>query len=323
MRRRLTRWLVLLAALGLVATLDRLPSAHVLLLPGESRGVGPMIAIEDHPGRPGGFLMTTIATQPASWGRVLLSWVHPGLEARRVDDLVGAGRTLEEYYQLNRVLMQESQALAIAAAWRYLDRPVALSGDGVLVVGVRRWNDAPLRSGDVVLSVNQRPVQLAGELSGQLAAAGPGGAVQLAVRRRDEQLVLTLAVPAAGWQLDTATVGLTARGPRQITVDAGEVAGPSAGLAFALEIIDRLLPTVDLALGGQVAVTGVLDAEGRVLPVGGVRHKAASAERAGARYLLVPAANAAEAAQGVRHLQVVPVSTVQDAVSRLQALSPP
>jgi PDZ domain-containing protein len=309
----------------MVAALDSLPSAHVLLLPGETRGVGPMVAIEDDPGRPGGFLMTTIATRPASWGRVLLSWVHPGLEARRVDDLVGADRTVEEYYRLNQVLMQESQALAIVAAWRYLEEPVELSGDGVLVVAVRRWNETPLRSGDVVLAVNQRPVHLASELRGYLAASGAGGVMQLAVRRRDEQLVLTLTLPAAGtgWQLDTATVGLTARGTRQITVDAGEVAGPSAGLAFALEIIDRLLPTVDLSLGGQVAVTGVLDAEGRVLAVGGVRHKAASAERAGARYLVVPAANAEEAARGVRHLRILPVSTVQDAVSRLQALSPP
>lgn len=325
MRRRLAPWLVLLAVIGLVAALDGLPSAHVLLLPGETRGVGQMITVENEAGRPGGFLMTTLATRPASWGQVLLSWVHPGLEARRVDDLVGADRTMEEYYRLNRVLMQESQALAIAAAWRYLGQPVTLSGDGVLVVGAGRWEGAPLQAGDVVLALNDRPLQLAGELSGYLAAMPPGSTVQLAVRRREERLVLPLVIPATGTgrRLDTATLGLTARGPRRITVDAGGVAGPSAGLTFALAIIDRLSASGDLSLGGRVAATGVLDEEGRVLPVGGVRHKAVAAERAGARYFLVPAANVPEAARGARNLRILPVNTIQEAVDRLRALSPP
>ncbi|MEW6522622.1 MAG: S16 family serine protease [Bacillota bacterium] len=320
---RLLLTLVVSAVLALVGSL---PSAYVLLVPGETRGVGPMITVQDEPGRETGFLMATVATRPASRAMALLSLVHPRLEARRLHDLVGEGRTLEEYYELNRLLMEESQALAILAAWRHLGRPVELTGEGALVLRVSAQAPAAtvLRTRDVVVGVDAHPVRLAEDLAGYLAGIEPGQEVTLTVRREDQELALAVPTTAgrgrAELGLETLTVGITALGPRRITVDAGEVAGPSAGLAFALEIIDRLLPGTDLSQGGLVAVTGVLDRDGRVLAVGGVQQKTVAAEKAGARYFLVPAENAREASRAARAMHIVAVNTVQEAVLRLQAL---
>src|SRR5207244_3293716 len=74
--------------------------------------------------------------------------------------------------------------------------------------------------------------------------------------------------------------------PVQVTIATGKVAGPSAGLAFTLALLDDLAAG-DLTGGKKVAVTGTIDVNGRVGPVGGVAQKTGTAPRAGAVALLV------------------------------------
>ncbi len=81
--------------------------------------------------------------------------------------------------------------------------------------------------------------------------------------------------------------GLTTRDleldyPFEVTIDPGEVRGPSAGLAFTLAVLDVLTPG-DITNGVDVAVTGTIDGLGRVGQVGGVDFKALAAEQAGRR----------------------------------------
>ena len=82
--------------------------------------------------------------------------------------------------------------------------------------------------------------------------------------------------------------------PFEIEIDSGKVVGPSAGLAYALELLDVLTPG-ELTGGRVVAATGDLQADGTVGPIGGVAQKAVTVRRAGAKVFLVPRANLDEA----------------------------
>ena len=107
------------------------------------------------------------------------------------------------------------------------------------------------------------------------------------------------------------------RDPGDVTVlDALNLGGPSAGLAFALEVVDATTPG-DLTNGLTVAATGSLDAYGRVGPVGGIRYKTVAAERAGADLFLVPSANAGEAWTASTTIRVVPVDSLSEALALL------
>ena len=53
--------------------------------------------------------------------------------------------------------------------------------------------------------------------------------------------------------------------PVNVEIDAGDVGGPSAGLAFALAILDRLTPG-QLTGGARVAVTGTMELDGTKAP---------------------------------------------------------
>ena len=65
--------------------------------------------------------------------------------------------------------------------------------------------------------------------------------------------------------------------PIDIEIDLGQVGGPSAGLAFGLEIARMLGRNV--TKGCEIAATGELALDGPVLPVGGLKQKTIAARR--------------------------------------------
>ncbi|MFF9349924.1 S16 family serine protease [Streptomyces sp. NPDC014734] len=115
-----------------------------------------------------------------------------------------------------------------------------------------------------------------------------------------------------------------APGSVDVSLHLADVGGPSAGLFFALGIVDKLNGDGsggDLTGGRTVAGTGTIQANGEVGAVGGVSLKTQAARRDGATVFLVPKAECKEAgAELPKGLRLIPVTTLKGAVSSLQAL---
>jgi PDZ domain-containing protein len=108
--------------------------------------------------------------------------------------------------------------------------------------------------------------------------------------------------------------------PRKVVIDAGDVGGPSAGLAFALDVLERLGKNVDH--GQRVAATGEINLDGSVGPVGGLKQKTIGVRNSGIRVFLVPAGdNAAEARRYAHGVRIIPVHSFRQALRSLATLS--
>ena len=104
-------------------------------------------------------------------------------------------------------------------------------------------------------------------------------------------------------------------------IDAGPIGGPSAGLAFALDVVEEL--GHDVTHGYKVAATGEIELDGSVGPIGGVKQKIFGVREAGVDVFLVPAGdNAKDARKYAGSVRVIPVKSFRQALQALATLPP-
>lgn len=103
---------------------------------------------------------------------------------------------------------------------------------------------------------------------------------------------------------------------KNITFDVKKTGGPSGGMIFAIGVIE-LLTEKDLLHGRHIAGTGTISTDGKVGAIGGINEKIRAAQKAGATLFLAPAGNSSEIAHTPSGIQVVIVSTLNEAVAAL------
>jgi PDZ domain-containing protein len=113
-------------------------------------------------------------------------------------------------------------------------------------------------------------------------------------------------------------VGTSAKFPVDIKFGLRGVGGPSAGLIFAIGIVDKLT-SEDLIRGRKIAGTGSINPDGTVEAIGGIEQKLIGASRKGATLFLAPRMNCDDIVHVPKGLKVIPVSTLTEAVAALLA----
>jgi PDZ domain-containing protein len=175
-----------------------------------------------------------------------------------------------------------------------------------------------LSLGDVITAFNGTPVESVPQLRELLATNGaetPGTVSFIRGGVSQEAQVTPMDVEGK------VVLGIGAKAkydfPFDVTIRLDAVGGPSAGMMFALGIIDKLTPE-NITDGNHFAGTGTIDAQGNVGPIGGIQQKLFGAKKAGATYFLAPADNCDEVVGHVPSgLQVYSVKTLNDALSVL------
>lgn len=178
-------------------------------------------------------------------------------------------------------------------------------------------------SGDVLLAtVAFHPLSpfraLQAWLDGDITTVASDDVVSSEVRVEDMQESRNVAVTVALERL-----GLPQPGPGDdavVDIEATGVDGNSAGLAFTLGILDLLTPG-ELTGGLTIGVSGTIEADGAVGPVGSVGLKTVAMRESGADYFLVPAGQGAQAlARAGDGLEIIEVATLDQALAVLERL---
>jgi PDZ domain-containing protein len=268
--------------------------------------------------------MVDIFVRKASLLERLIPGIHDGASLVPAKDVNPIGVSESQRIKQSQDEMSQSQKIAAAVALRQLGYKVNVKTNGVEVTAV--YPGAPaagkLEVGDVIVSVHGKPVETTADLQRLMRDIEPGDTVKFGVRRSGgvEQVDLDTVASTdqdrraiVGVQIDqSATIDL----PVAIKIDTGSIGGPSAGLAFSLDIVDEL-GQKDLDGDKKIVVTGALDLDGTVEPIGGIKQKTIAARDAHADLFLVPDDTAAEARRYADGLDVVPVSTFREALSVL------
>jgi PDZ domain-containing protein len=290
--------------------------------PGPARDVIPRIDIDGVRTYPssGRLMLTAVSVGRVNVFGALGAWADPSVDVVPERDVLSPGQSDREYRRQSRTEMDESQIAAVAFALRRLTRYPAEHGEGVLVQDVVEGAPASRQvfPGDVILAVDGHPIDELDEMRSAIGQAGTRRELQLTLEsggKRRSVGVRPVRHPETGDPI--IGVVLVESFPVDIRIDSGDVSGPSAGLMWALGVMDLLTPN-DLTGGRAVAGTGVIDLEGGVHPVGGIGHKVLAAERAGARLFLLPTANLDEARSVDARIKLVPVERIDQALRYLE-----
>jgi PDZ domain-containing protein len=324
--RLLFSGLALLAAVA--AALWLLPSDDYIFLPDEAKAVEPLVHVqgEKRADGPGGIYLVDVLVRRANLLERLFPSIHGGSTLVPESAFKTPGVSNKQRQQADLQEMERSQEIGAAVALRSLGYRVRATATGVLVESVVTGTPSvgKLAPGDVITTVNGRRVRSIHELRAALRPVRPGTDVTLVVRNEKKLRQVTVGTVPDPNRPGRAFMGIlvaqaaSIRLPLRVQVNTGDIGGPSAGLAFALDVVEELGRNVDG--GRKVAATGQLELDGAVVPVGGVKQKTIGARQSGVDVLVVPAENAPTARRYAGDVRVLSVRSFAQALRRLRAL---
>lgn len=342
---RLTNWIIALGIMGLIAF--NVPMPYYLMQPGSAEEIAPMVKIETSEYvEKGAFLLTTVYMGPAN----LLTYGYASVFDERTElipkeYIMNEGESSEEYNARQALIMEKSQNEAILVGFQAAGVPIEVKNQGVVVMTVLDNMPAAkvLNIGDVILTIDGKPIRLANDLIDMVKGKKEGDILNLGIKRDGESLSVEVELAAFEREgevnPDAPKFGigispedfLAIKPSIPVTIDAGAIGGPSAGLMFSLEIFNQLTVT-DWTKGYRIAGTGTITAKGEIGQIGGIEYKVYSADQDNVDIFFVPKdkhtydsneKKAKEAAARIKtEMQLVPVANFKEAVDFLKRLDP-
>ncbi len=325
----------LLAAFGVGVYLQPVPYAEMTPGPtfdtlGSYQGT-PLITVSGHDTfkTDGELRMVTVGVSSQDYnmplGTALIGWLSSNQAIVPKETIYPPGTTQQQSDQQNAVEFTDSQDSAITAALAALG--IKPNGSEVVIASVtaRTPADNKLQPGDIIKSINGTQITTGGDTgTAQVQSAiqklTPGQQATFVVSRAGKTQTVTTSTTknSQGKAVVGIAVQTESTFPFTVNIQLNGVGGPSAGMMFALGIIDKLTPGGDLTGGKVVAGTGTIDSSGNVGAIGGIQMKTIGARRDGATVFLAPADNCADAKANLPSgLELAKVSTLQDALTAL------
>lgn len=334
----MNRFFKLLIALGLVlaaiaVALYIIPSNEYIFLPDRARSLAPYVTVKgEQPDRDGGGIYyVAVSVRKASLLEKLFPGIREGATLVPAAALLTPGQDEQQRQHQELLAMAESQEIGAAVALKELGYKVPIKSPGTVIAAVNPKGPSAgkLQANDAIAAVNGIATPSLTALRRQITGHRPGQSVSLTVRRNGAVRNVDVQTAADPQNKRRSIIGvLTSCAlqrptkialPIPVRIDLGQVGGPSAGLAFALDVAEKLGHDVDR--GHRVVATGEMCLDGSVLPIGGVKQKTIGAKRAGADVFLVPAGdNAREARRYAGNMRVIPVHTYRQALRALATL---
>ena len=333
------RFFKLLIAAGLalaaaVLLLYIIPSNEYIFLPDKARPLAPYVTVKGE--KPdtdrGGIYYVAVEVKKASLLEKLFPGIREGSTLVPAAAVVSPGQSDKQHQQQELQAMAESQEIGAAVALKALGYKVPIKSPGTVIAAVspKGPSAGKLQANDTIAAVDGKPTPFLPALRRQITKHSPGQSLSLTVRRNGTTHTVDVKTAPNPQDKKQSIIGVLTscalQTPTKISlpvpvhIDLGQVGGPSAGLAFALDVAEKLGRDVDR--GHRVVATGEMCLDGSVVPVGGLKQKTIGARRAGADVFLVPAGeNAQEARRYAGKMRVIPVHSYRQALRALATLN--
>lgn len=328
--------LILLSATILLGTLAMVmfPAPYIIERPGPAFNVlgkqdgKDVISFSDSASFPttGALDLLTVSIvgnrdQTPTWPEIFAAWLDPAQTVTPIDEVYPVGTTVEQSQAESVAMMEQSQQNAIYVALKKLGYQIPIH-IYAQQVNKNSPSSGKVVAGDYIEAIDGVHPKDYEELKALVNKFDGTNALQVEVTRKSVKQLLEI-TPTKNDQGNYklgVIVGFKFDFPVKVDLKLSDVGGPSGGMIFALGIYDSLTKG-PLTGGKHIAGTGTIGTDGVVGPIGGIRQKLYTAQRAGAKYFLAPADNCNEVNGHIPSgLQVFRVKTFDDALTAVSAI---
>ena len=345
-RRRLRRAVVagsFILVVALIATVFLVPVNAVIEAPGPTwnvldngsssdQDVLKVSGTETYPTE-GALRMTTVSVSgcpgyPVTTADLIAAWFSADKRIVDRDEVCPQDQSAEQVEETGKAQMTASQDSAVIAALVETGKAGAMHLTVTEVT--EQQTSTEIQAGDVLETITPEGGQMTtlasfSQLRELMTTIPEGTRVTLGVRRGDQKAsaVLTTIAPQEGTtgSLLGLSLKISVDSPVEATFGLSDVGGPSAGMMFALGVVDEITPG-SLTGGKDISGTGTIDMTGQVGPIGGIQQKMAGARESGSTFFLAPASNCNEVkGHEPKGMQVFAVNTLHEAVAATKAIA--
>ncbi|KRK49496.1 PDZ domain-containing protein [Secundilactobacillus kimchicus] len=270
------------------------PLSDYIESPGSADNLSAFVKIKNHPDRKkGAFMITSVRLAQARPVSYLLAKVLPYHTIEDEQSVTG-GQSGATYMRMQTFYMQsainEAKAVAAKAAGAKVDKKYL----GIYVMAMQKQSkfNGRLKVGDTITKVDGHHFKNAFGFQRYIRAKKVGDKLRVNYQRGTKSgqvaapLIRLSATKKAGIGISlTDNVKVTTQ--PQISVDPGQIGGPSGGLMFSLQIYSQLTGQ-DIRHGRKIAGTGTINPDGSVGEIGGIDKKIVAANKAGATIFFAP-----------------------------------
>lgn len=281
----------------------------------------------------GALRMTTVSVSgcpgyPVTTADLISAWFSSDKRVVDRNEVCPQDQSAEQVEETGKAQMTASQDSAVIAA--LVETGMAGSMHLTVTAVTEQQTSTDVQAEDVLETITPEGGQTTSitsfsQLRELMTTIPEGTRVSLGVTRGEQQVSAALTTIAPQEGTTGSLLGLSLR----ISVDSGveatfglsDVGGPSAGMMFALGVVDEITPG-SLTGGKDISGTGTISMDGQVGAIGGIQQKMAGARNAGSRFFLAPASNCNEVkGREPEGMQVFAVSTLHEAVAATEAIA--
>ena len=253
----------------------------------------------------------------------LISYLIPNWDLEKVSNQQVNNETMEEIYNRNRLMLEESIDAAIMVAYKASNRNIDIKGKRNIVIATTTNNN--LKIGDEILEVDDKAIENTIEIRKLINAKKKNDKLKIKVLRNNKEKIIYVKVRE---EKKTKIIGIVVTTDYDYELDPkinlkfkSSEAGASGGLMLALSIYSKI-SNEDIIKGKKIAGTGTIEPDGSVGEIDGIKYKIMGAAKEKVALVLVPEDNYKEAIKVKKKnkykMKIIKVKTFNDAINYLR-----
>lgn len=271
---------------------------YVIYTPGSLENLNDRIIVTPSNESKGSMNLTYVTSIPANIPNMLLSLIIPNWDIESLNNMRVEDESEKEIENRDKIYLKDTSYDAVIAAFKEANMKYEITDVDVTITYIYNIARTNLKVGDVIKTINGVKITSFNSLINEVNKYEVGEKLIINVLRNNKiiecEATIVLEENKKMIGISLAELKNIKTNPEVKFVFKNNESGSSRGLMCALEIYNRITK-YDITKGDIISGTGVIDENGNVGSIGGVKYKLKGAVNKHAKVFIVPSDNYEEA----------------------------